>query len=463
LASLPCTAESPDITFTLTTHFAYPLTSFKAEVGDGARHTVEVVGHGTVTYTLDYGRGNRVLAETMPTSTVTYLYGHDCLGESRDDEWLYYLNDGIGYVRQGADAQGQAVSSWLFDPDGVVLEGPQGPVSHLICGGVYDWSTGLIHRDGRYFDPMLGIWLALAPLVVVQSWKGRKRKRRRGMPWYVLVLVIVGVGSGALTACGSDPTSTPGGDIPTPTADSDQDFCHPIYLPIAYAGPPQPESSQGESSEASSSKVVYLTFDDGPEFDHFSKAIAETLAGDGIQATFFLLATLDDGTETISNLKSDVVAIRDAGHAIGIHGWSHRPWNSFPEYLDEIKMTHQALTNALGTLNDKLLRSPGGGFPPEDEIPFEGYEDWYYYHWSIDPGDGYWDSAEDVVDRVKEAIGAGPDSANVLLHSNRPGTHKAIVNPESEDEDLIKVFREAGYTEFKKLPRPGDSPGILLH
>jgi hypothetical protein len=120
------------------------------------------------------------------------------------------LNDGIGYVRQGADAQGQAVSSWLFDPDGAVLEGPQGPVSHLICGGVYDWSTGLIFRDGRYFDPTLGIWLALAPLVVVQSWQGRRRKRRRGMPWYVLVLVIVSVG-GMVTACGGN-----GGGTPTP-------------------------------------------------------------------------------------------------------------------------------------------------------------------------------------------------------------------------------------------------------
>jgi hypothetical protein len=40
-------------------------------------------------------------------------------------------------------------------------------VSHLVCGGVYDWSTGLIHKGGRYFDPALGIWLALGPLVVV--------------------------------------------------------------------------------------------------------------------------------------------------------------------------------------------------------------------------------------------------------------------------------------------------------
>ncbi len=36
-------------------------------------------------------------------------------------EWLYYLADGSGYVRQGADEQGQVVDSWLFDPDGSVL------------------------------------------------------------------------------------------------------------------------------------------------------------------------------------------------------------------------------------------------------------------------------------------------------------------------------------------------------
>jgi hypothetical protein len=229
--------------FTLTTRFAYD--------GDGARRVVEVVGHGTTTlrqaqgrlYTLDYGQGNRVLAEETVNGTLLYLYGHDCLGQFEDtdaeDEWLYYLNDGIGYVRQGADAQGQAVSSWLFDPDGAVLEGPQGPVSHLICGGVYDWSTGLIFRGRRYFDPTLGIWLALAPLVVVQSWQGRKRRRRRGMPWYVVVLVVVCVGSGVLTACGPSPTQTPG-DTPSPTA-----CLTPSPIPT---GTPVPPTSTSEPS-----------------------------------------------------------------------------------------------------------------------------------------------------------------------------------------------------------------------
>jgi YD repeat-containing protein len=203
--------------FTLTMRFTYD--------GDGARRVVEVVGHGTTTYTLDYAQGNRILAEETITGAITYLYGHDCLGQydSAEDEWLYYLNDGIGYVRQGADEQGEVVSSWLFDPDGTVLEGPEGLVSHLICGGVYDWSTGLIYKGGRYFDPTLGIWLALIPLVVIQSWRGRK-KRRRGMSWYVVAMVVVAGVGGMLAGCGGV-TPSPGGDTPTP-----EEVC--TYTPI---------------------------------------------------------------------------------------------------------------------------------------------------------------------------------------------------------------------------------------
>ncbi|MCP4539892.1 MAG: hypothetical protein GY832_22360 [Chloroflexi bacterium] len=176
---------------------------------------------------MDYAAGNRVLAETTGDATMHYLYGYDCLGELRDDAWLYYLNDATGYVRQGADEQGEVTSGWLFDPNGVVLEGPEGPVSHLICGGVYDWSTGLIHKGGRYFDPMLGIWLALMPLMVVQSWKGQKKKRR-GFPWYVVLVLLVGM-SGVLTACGG------GGDTPSPTP-----TCTPLPLPPSPLPTPTP-------------------------------------------------------------------------------------------------------------------------------------------------------------------------------------------------------------------------------
>ncbi len=185
--------------FTLTTEFAYN--------GLGARVAVSVTGQ-TTRYTLDYAAGSRILAETTPTETVAYLYGHDCLGEFRDDVPLYYLPDAEGYVRQGVDADGAVVSAWLFDPDGTLLEGPEGPVSHLVCGGVYDWSIGLLYQGGRYFDPSLGIWLALLPLAVVQVWPGRKR-RKGEHPWVMLVCMgVLALGSLA-GCCDFSPPPTP--------------------------------------------------------------------------------------------------------------------------------------------------------------------------------------------------------------------------------------------------------------
>lgn len=227
--------------FTQTTTFVYN--------GLGDRVAITVEGYGTTTYTLDYAAAGQILAETTITDSVLYLYGDGCLGEVRDEEWLYYLPDGDAYVRQGADAQGEVVSSWRFDPDGALLEGPEGPVSHLVCGGVYDWSTGLLYKDGRYFDPTLGIWLALMPLLVVQGW-GKKAKRRHG--WYAWSALILFAGiSGTLVACGPgttvsstpDPTlipvltptfactvtSLPGSPVQTPT---------PGTLPVQSPVPP---------------------------------------------------------------------------------------------------------------------------------------------------------------------------------------------------------------------------------
>ncbi len=89
-----------------------------------------------------------------------------------------------------------------------MLEGPNGPVSHLICGGVYDGSTGLIYRGGRYFDPNLGIWLALMPLMVAQGWRKRK-DRRKGVLLVCVGLFAVGMLAGCCPLQSHVPTPTP--------------------------------------------------------------------------------------------------------------------------------------------------------------------------------------------------------------------------------------------------------------
>ncbi len=124
-----------------------------------------------------------------------------------------------------------------------VLEGPNGPVSHLICGGVYDWSTGLIYRGGRYFDPNLGIWLALVPLMVMQGWRKRK-ERRKGVLLVCVGLFVVG----SLAGCGKPPAGQPPLTVcSTPTS-----------IPGLGSGTGTPTSTPGPYT-----KGVYLTFDDG--------------------------------------------------------------------------------------------------------------------------------------------------------------------------------------------------------
>jgi YD repeat-containing protein len=175
---------------TLTTRFRYN--------GDGQRLSLEVVGQDTTTYALDYLKSNRILMETTAQTTTLYLYGHSCLGEwTATDGWKYYLQSTLGQVRQAVDDVGNVIYSWAFNPDGTVLQGVQGPITHLECDAVYDWSTGLIYRLGRYFDPTTGVWLMGTGMVLAQAGAGGKRRSKRRLLLLLLLLACIVSGLGA--------------------------------------------------------------------------------------------------------------------------------------------------------------------------------------------------------------------------------------------------------------------------
>jgi hypothetical protein len=152
-------------------------------------------------------------------------------GEPATEEWRYYQRDGnpsagSGLVRQTTNNQAEITLAWAYSPDGAVLIGAKGPVTNLGCGDIYDWSTGLVYKNGRYFDPNLGIWLTLAPFVVWQKYKlgkrGRKsRRKRHGREQLFLALLFLLVV--ALTLVGCDPNAQPN-PTETPT-------CTPTLTP----------------------------------------------------------------------------------------------------------------------------------------------------------------------------------------------------------------------------------------
>ncbi|MEJ5312677.1 MAG: hypothetical protein WHX52_23175, partial [Anaerolineae bacterium] len=70
-----------------------------------------------------------------------------------------------------------------------------------------DWSTGLLYKGGRYFDPALGIWLVLLPLMVVQAWPGRRRKqldKNTTLLWFVRLVLVAICALSLLTACNNE-------------------------------------------------------------------------------------------------------------------------------------------------------------------------------------------------------------------------------------------------------------------
>jgi hypothetical protein len=159
--------------------------------------------------------------------TKHYLYGVQCIGEQVDTddsekaEWRYYHRDGNNLVRQATNSAAEITLAWAYSPEGAVLIGEKGPVTNLGCGDIYDWSTGLVYKGGRYFDPNLGIWTTLTPYLIWQNYKtqkraGKSRRKRRSRRKLILLLLVLLVVALALSAC-NDPPGPSADATPCPT------------------------------------------------------------------------------------------------------------------------------------------------------------------------------------------------------------------------------------------------------
>ncbi|MBP3284166.1 MAG: polysaccharide deacetylase [Clostridia bacterium] len=109
---------------------------------------------------------------------------------------------------------------------------------------------------------------------------------------------------------------------------------------------------------ASSEKVAYLTFDDGPTSSVTPK-ILDILKEYQIKATFFLLGS---NAETHPDL---VKRIYEEGHTIGNHGYSHnnaKLYASKEAFLKEIHKTDEIIGTILGIKNYSchIFRFPNG-------------------------------------------------------------------------------------------------------
>src|SRR3954447_21372768 len=86
-----------------------------------------------------------------------------------------------------------------------------------------------------------------------------------------------------------------------------------------------------------------LTFDDGPN-PAWTPRLLETLAGHGVNATFFLVGRFAQQETALAR------SIADAGHVVGNHSWSHPNLSllSANRIRDELTRTKDTLEQIIG-------------------------------------------------------------------------------------------------------------------
>ena len=182
-------------------------------------------------------------------------------------------------------------------------------------------------------------------------------------------------------------------------------------------------------------KVVYLTFDDGPDAEQTPRVL-DVLKRNNAKAAFFCIGSRIAGNETL--LKR----MADEGHLIGIHSFSHA--NSFPLFsrnrmLADIRQCQQAIEQATGT-EPMLFRPPFGVTNPTIGKVVKSLN-LKTIGWTIRTYDTNGADHAKIARRISRQLRPG---AIILLHDRLPQSAERL-------QMVIEAVREKGYEIGGKL------------
>ncbi len=202
-----------------------------------------------------------------------------------------------------------------------------------------------------------------------------------------------------------------------------------------------------ETSVQIEEKVVYLTFDDGPSV--ITEKILNILKKENVPATFFVTgATTERG-------KNLYLRMKEEGHSIGIHSYSHKYdeiYTSSEAFLKDFERLEEHLKNIVGE-TPKIFRFPGGStnstVNPEviEEIKTKISEKGYvFFDWNSLAKDDK-STVSDAGEMFKNIIKSGGDRNRILILM-----HDDTIRTTAPDciKAVIKHYRDKGYT-FKAL------------
>lgn len=192
---------------------------------------------------------------------------------------------------------------------------------------------------------------------------------------------------------------------------------------------------------STSSKVMYLTFDDGPtpEITDWTVDVLNTY---NAKATFFCIG------ENVKKYPEVFQNVISQGHAIGNHtqthlkGWKHNTG----VYLDDFIEAEQVINKALEKANlkmPKLFRPPYGQIKSNQgkRILDRGYQ---IIMWDVLSFD--WDNSVKQETALKSVKSKATNGSIIVFHDS----HKASKNMQFALPRVLDHFTKKGYS-FEKL------------
>lgn len=205
------------------------------------------------------------------------------------------------------------------------------------------------------------------------------------------------------------------------------------------------------NTQASDTKTLYLTFDDGPSDK--TQAVLDILDRYGAKATFFVTG--------IDQSHANMIKVaHDKGHTIGMHTYTHdyaTVYASDSAYFSDLDSIGQLVKEQIGYV-PCFIRFPGGASNTisanyssgimsrlTSEVQARGYQ---YYDWDASCGDGSVHDADETASIATEDSSAvGMQNVIMLLHDSTTKQSTVDALPR-----IIEYWKAQGY-ELKAIDR----------
>jgi peptidoglycan/xylan/chitin deacetylase (PgdA/CDA1 family) len=197
------------------------------------------------------------------------------------------------------------------------------------------------------------------------------------------------------------------------------------------------------AASTENTKVIYLTFDDGPSTVVTNK-ILYILKEEKVKATFFVVGYKINGRE--QTLKR----MHEEGHSIGLHTYTHKYRQIYANdkaFIDEMDKTASEVEKVIG-FSPVVIRFPAGSKKhlSKDLLEKLHSKNYKIYDWNLSLSDGIdYNTSPDKLFREATQKCINPDKIFLLAHCDQPNKTTCEALPK-----IIKYYKSKGY-EFKVI------------